>query len=253
MSSQAPDPLADELRLQERAWERNAVVRTLYRGWYGAIAERLSRVEGATVELGSGMGKLRETVPNAVLTDVEATPWADGVVDAEQLPYADGSLANLVLVDVLHHVPRPARFLDEAQRCLATGGRVVLLEPYCSPVSYRLFRAFHHERTDLDVDPFAETELSSREALDSNQALPTLLFFRHADETATRWPGLEIVEKSCLALLAYPLSGGWRRRPLLPRALVRPTLAIERLIAPLAPLLAFRCLVVLERQEPRRR
>jgi SAM-dependent methyltransferase len=251
--SSAADPLVAELQLQEEAWNRNTVLRRLYRGWYSDIAARLSHVAGATVELGSGMGKLREAVPDAVLTDVEATPWVDVVVDAEQLPYADGSLANLVLVDVLHHVPRPGRFLEEAQRCLAPGGRIVLLEPYCSPVSYRVFRAFHHERTDVSVDPFADGRQSRTDALDSNQALPTLLFFARAGETSARWPKLRIVERRRLAMLAYPLSGGWRRRPLLPAALLRPVLALERVLSPLAPLLAFRCLVVVERQAPRQR
>lgn len=247
MSSPHADPLIEELELQERAWARNDVLRTLYQGWYREIAARLSTVSGATVELGSGMGKLREAAPHAVLTDVAETPWIDAVVDAQQLPYDDGSVANLVLVDVLHHVPQPTRFLDEAARVLAPGGRIVLLEPYCSAVSYRLYRAFHHETTELDVDPFAAVSLSSADALDSNQAIPTLLFFRHAAEVARRWPQLATIERRRFALLAYPLSGGWRRPGRLPRAALRPLLGVERILAPLAPLLAFRCLVVVER------
>lgn len=240
--------LNEELELQERAWMRNAVVRSLYRGWYRELAARLSPVDGSTVELGSGIGKLREAVPHVVLTDLAATRWADAVVDAQELPYEDRSVANLVLVDVLHHVPRPIRFFDEATRVLVPGGRAVLLEPYCSPVSYRLYRAFHHELTDLSVDPFADAPLSGHDALDSNQAIPTLLFFKRVDEFRTRSPYLRIVERRRLAMLAYPLSGGWRLKTALPSRLLRSTLALERLIAPLAPLLAFRCLVVLERE-----
>jgi SAM-dependent methyltransferase len=249
MSSRPADPLIEELELQERSWEQNDLLRSLYQGWYREIAARLSPVPGMTVELGSGIGKLREAAPHAVLTDVSSTPWIDAVVDAQQLPYEDGSVANLVLVDVLHHVPQPTRFFDEAKRVLATGGRVVLLEPYCSPVSYRLYRAFHHETTDLDVDPFADDALSTDDALDSNQAIPTLLFFRHAAEFRRRWPGLELAERRRLALLAYPLSGGWRRRASLPKTALRPVLALESLLRPLAPLLAFRCLVVVERSD----
>jgi hypothetical protein len=33
---------------------------------------------------------------------------ADRVVDAEALPYADGELANVALLDVYHHLSRPA-------------------------------------------------------------------------------------------------------------------------------------------------
>jgi hypothetical protein len=56
------------------------------------------------------------------------------------------------------------------------------------------------------------------------------------------------VERQRLALLVYPLSGGFTGRQLLPRAMEPLANACERLLTPLAPLLAYRCLVVLERR-----
>jgi hypothetical protein len=73
------------------------------------------------------------------------------------------------------------------------------------------------------------------------------VFFRARDEFERRWPELELVERRRLALLAYPLSGGFSGPRLLPEALLRPVEGLERLLSPLAPLLAFRCLVVVER------
>ena len=87
------------------------------------------------------------------------------------------------------------------------------------------------------------------EALEGNQALPALLFFRRADEFRRRWPELRIVERRRFAFLLYPLSGGFSRRPLVPAGLYRPLAALEALLAPAAPLLAYRCLVVLERTD----
>jgi hypothetical protein len=75
-----------------------------------------------------------------------------------------------------------------------------------------------------------------------------LLFFKLFDQFRQRWPELELVERRRLALLAYPLSGGWRRPTVLPAALLPLTVAIEGLLTPLAPLLAFRCRVVLRRR-----
>jgi len=240
-----------DLELQQAVWDRNGLLRSLYRTWFTQIAHQLSAVSGPTVELGSGIGKLRETIPGVTLTDVLPTPWTDRIADAERLPFDDESLANLVLIDVFHHIPHPGRFFDEAQRCLLQGGRVVLLEPYCSPASYQAYRRWHHEATDLLVDPFAGDAQSTSVPLDANQALPTLFFFRQAKHFTARWPGLRIIYRRRLAMIAYPLSGGWHRRQLLPERLLGPALALERLLEPLTPLLAFRCLVVLERDATR--
>lgn len=246
--SAEPSPLVEALRVQERAWAERPLVRSLYDEWYRAIGERLSSVPGDSVELGSGIATLRRVCPEVRPTDVEPTPWTEEVVDAESLPFADGSLANLVLVDVFHHLARPAVFLDEAARALAGGGRVVVLDPYCSPLSTLAYRAFHHERTDLGASPFGDDESIQADPLASNQARATLAFFRHADELARRWPALALVERARLALLAYPLSGGFTGHPLVPVGVGRGLQRAERRLSFLSRLLAFRCLVVLERR-----
>jgi SAM-dependent methyltransferase len=240
--------LVATLREQEQAWEERPLVRRLYNEWYWALVERLSDVDGVSVELGSGIGRLREVAgTRVVLTDVEQTPWSDEAVDALDLPYAAESLANIVMLDVFHHLSDPARFLDEVERALASGGRLLLIEPYCSPVSTPLYRGFHQERTDTSADPFAPDPEIAQAAFDSNQALPTLVFFRRVAELHRRWPALRLVERRRFAFLLYPLSGGFTRRPLLPSPLYPAVRLLERALRPLAPVLAFRCLVVLEK------
>jgi SAM-dependent methyltransferase len=236
------------LEQQEAAWNERPLLRRVYCEWYRWIAERLSPVPGSSLELGSGIGKLKLVTGDRVaLTDVEQTRWAPEQVDALNLPYADGSVANIVMVDVLHHVADPARFLDEATRTLATGGRLLMVEPYCSPVSTLFYTRFHHERTDLSADVFAADELSAAAPMESNQAIPTLLFYRRRGEALRRWPSLVLLEEKRFSFVLYPLSGGFSRRPLVPSGLYAPLRAVERCLSPLAPALAFRCLVVLER------
>jgi SAM-dependent methyltransferase len=240
--------LTEDLEVQRRAWEERPLVRALYRSWYARMGRLLADGDGPTVEVGTGIGTLRESIPGVVATDIEPTPWSDRVADAQDLPYEDGSLANLVGVDVLHHLPRPLRLLGEARRTLRPGGRLVLLEPYGSPASTLSYRFLHHEGWDARADPFADVSQSSDRPLDANGAIPTLLFFRRADELRRRFPELEIVHRERLAMLAYPLSGGFTRRPLFPARAARRLLALEERLGGLAPLLAFRCLVAVRRR-----
>ena len=236
------------LTQQEQAWNQRPLLRSQYRAWYSMIVDNLSPVVGATVELGSGIGRFREAKPDAVLTDVVPTRWTDAVVDAHGLPYRDGTIANLVLLDVFHHLAAPELFLNEAQRVLTRRGRVVIVDPYCSWVSTPFFRRFHHERTDLSTDAFEHDVRTGQAPLESNQARTTLVFYKYRDAYRQRWPELPIIFDRRFAFLIYPLSGGFTRRPLLPNALLPVADRAEAILSPLSPLLAFRCLVVLERR-----
>jgi SAM-dependent methyltransferase len=236
------------LRVQRAAWERRPLLRGIYTDWFQRVVAQLSQVEGPTVELGCGIGTFKEFCPATVATDVVATPWAEAVVDAQRLPYADSSVANFVLIDVLHHLPRPAHFLAEAERTLRPGGRVVLVDPYCAPISTPLYKVFHFERTNLCVDPFTDEAQSGSDPFDSNQVLTTLIFWRHLEQFRTRHPSLEVVRRDRFALVAYPLSGGFTGRQLVPYRLFGILRRAELLLRPLAPLAAFRCLVALEKR-----
>jgi SAM-dependent methyltransferase len=240
--------LEEALDNQERAWAQRPLLRRQYADFYRRIVDRLSDVDGPTIELGSGIGKFKQFKPEAVTTDVEPSRWADSVVDAERLPYADSTIANLVLLDVFHHLADPARFLDEAVRVLKPGGRVVLVDPYCSPLSTPVYHRFHHERTDLRALPFEHDAQTGVAPLESNQARATLVFFKHREEYARRWPVLPVVATEHFAFLVYPLTGGFTRPPLLPTVLYTPLTLVERALQPAASLLAFRCLVALERR-----
>jgi SAM-dependent methyltransferase len=240
--------LAETIAEQEASWRERPLLRRVYGEWFDLIAARLALVEGPTIEVGCGFAPLRERLPDVIATDVEPTPWADAVADAQSLPFPDASLASIVGVDVVHHLAEPALFLDEARRTLRPGGRLVVVEPYTSPLWTILYRRFHHELTDPGIDPFAPDPRLAARAMEGNQALPAVLFFRRDAELRRRWPELRIVERRRFAFVLYPLSGGFTRRPLVPVAAYRPLSAVERVLSPAAPLIASRCLVVLERE-----
>ncbi len=238
----------EALEGQRRAWEERPIVRGLYLDWFAQIAASMSPVEGKDVEIGAGCGTFKEFRPGMIGTDVVPTPWADLVANAEQLPFEAGSVSNLVMIDVLHHVQRPLAALAEAARVLAPAGRMVMLEPYCSPLSTLGYRFLHHEDLAFDVDLEADEAHSSTDPLDANIALPTLIFWRRPGLLARAAPGLRVVDRKRLAWLVYPLSGGFTGTPLLPRFAATPALKIEHALnGLLAPLAGYRCLVILEK------
>lgn len=51
------------------------------------------------------------------------------VADAARLPFGDDAFDFVLIRDVLHHVPDPSAVVAEAQRVLAPGGRLVVIEP----------------------------------------------------------------------------------------------------------------------------
>jgi SAM-dependent methyltransferase len=233
-----------------KAWSEDEALRTLYTRWYRRVREELPPPAlGPWVELGSGPGLAREVIPELELSDVVRAPWHQHELDAESLPFEDGSLGALVLFDVLHHLPHPERFFTGAVSVLAPGGRIVICEPYVSPLSYPVYRFIHEEGCDLSVDPFAASEASGDDPFEGNQAIPTVLLRRRRAELERRFPELVLREFEAFAGLAYPASGGFGRRRLLPLRLWRLLLAIEdRLPRALFRFVGFRLLAVMERR-----
>jgi SAM-dependent methyltransferase len=231
----------------QSVWRTKPVLRAIYADLFQRVGDWL--VPGTTVELGAGTGNFKEFLPSCLAVDIQFAPWLDVAADAHALPFVDGSLCNLVLVDVLHHLAEPRRFLLEAQRVLVPGGRVAMIEPAVTPVSWFFYRLFHSERLDFSIDPLADCDEKSRsDPYDGNQALATLLFDRQCERLQNVTPLLRIEHKTLLSLVAYPLSGGFRSWSLVPERAVSRLLKLERWMLPVVgKWMAFRMLVVLQR------
>jgi SAM-dependent methyltransferase len=229
-----------------RAWQENQPLRLLYQRWYGRVRAALP-AQGPWNELGSGPGFARDFVPGLLLTDVVAAPWHDRQVDAQALPFDDGSVGALVLFDVLHHLPSPARFFAEATRVLRPGGRLIACEPYVSPLSYPVYRFLHQEGLVMRADPWAES-LDGSDPFQSVQSRPTRLFADGARDLVRRFPAFRLIALERLAGPSYPAAGGFSRPPLLPLPLWRALVALEdRLPEAAFRWIGFRLLAVLER------
>lgn len=231
-----------------RQWRQKPVLRAIYRDLYRRM--KAARAAGRTLEIGGGVGGFKEFAPDVVSSDVLFAPWIDVVADAQALPFADESFANIVMFDVLHHIEFPRAFFAEAARVLGPGGRIVMIEPAITPLSWPFYRFLHQEPVRLGADPLiAGTPDPNRDPFDANQAIPTLLFGRSHAKFAGTFPTLELLSVQYLSLFAYPLSGGFKPWSLIPASLVRPLLRLEDRLAPLlGRLMGFRLLVVVQKR-----
>ena len=229
-------------------WRRKAVLRTVYSDLYRRVVGACR--SGPILEVGGGSGNFKEFHTDMLTLDIQVAPWVDIVADAQKLPFSQASFDNIVLFDVLHHIPRPVRFLDEAVRILRPGGRLVMMEPGITPVSFVFYRWFHAEPVVLGADPLMEQPSEGRRyPFDANQAIPTLLFGRHRKRLSRRFPELRVTECRYLSLFAYPLSGGFQPWSLIPDAAAVPMLGLEKVLEPLlGRVMGFRLFAVLERR-----
>ncbi len=203
---------------------------------------------GLRVELGAGVAPIAMTFSEVLATDIVASPALDGVLDAQDMDLLDGSVRALYGQNCFHHFPDPSRFLTEAERVVAPGGGVVLIEPYHGPVASALFkRLFASEGFDKTM-PGWRTDASGP-AHRANQALSYIVFERDRTRFARELPNFELVEMFPLGShLRYLLSGGFHFRQLAP-SFTEPVLrAFESALAPVRRTLALHHVIVLRRR-----
>jgi len=235
------------LKKHRQVWARKPALRDIYAAWYRQIKKEL--VAGKILEIGGGSGNLKDTLPETITSDLVHLPWVDLVSDAHTLPFKNSSMENIILFDVLHHLENPTFFFDEALRILCRGGRLLLMEPYVSLLSYPVYRFLHPEPLDLHQDPFELQHRSlDRKPFDANQAIPTLFFFRHFKRFKTRYPQFELRRRTRIGFWAYPLSGGFDHPTLIPAGAINPLIRLERMLDFLSAVFAFRMFIVLEKQ-----
>ena len=160
-----------------------------------------------TLEIGGGSGNFKRYCNDVVTSDVVCAPWLDLVADAEALPFKAGVFSNIVMFDVLHHIEFPRTFFAEAQRVLIPGGKMVMVEPAITPISWFFYRFIHQEPVNFSADPLLEGKASlDKDPYSANQAFPTLLVTRYAQRLTLLFPDLRVCHVRWLSLFAYPLT-----------------------------------------------
>jgi SAM-dependent methyltransferase len=221
-------------------------LKRLYTEWYAALLDacRDQLATGHCLEVGSGGGFLAAQEPRVITSDILQLPGVDVVCDAQGLPFSDGSLSAIVMLNAFHHIPSPARFLSEAERTLAVGGKIVMIEPANSWFGRLIYKRFHHE----PFDEHAGLEIRAGSPLsNSNQALPYIFFEREKAWFEEQFPRLRVRRIDYHSPLRYIASGGLSMPALLPTWLYPAVSLAERVLKPFSRRLGLFCTLEVER------
>lgn len=223
----------DEAEIDDAAGRirRNRLLDGIYRDIYRRIldevpAERFPRL----LELGSGGGFFKDLAPHAVTSECVPTPRVDRVVDACAIErhFEPESLDAVAAFNVFHHLPDATGFLDGASRVLRVGGRIVMVEPWFTPVGQWFYRALHHEPWVADPDDWTLRGQGRLGA--ANSRLPTSVFRDSDGRFEREFPALRIVKREPFHKWLYLLSGGLRLNTRVPEGISRALIDLDRSI-----------------------
>ena len=200
-------------------------LKRIYQEWYELILAQLPDLSGAVLELGSGAGFLSSYVPGLIASEVFECPEIHVVLDGQKLPFRAASLRAIVMTDVLHHIPNPREFFNEAVRCLRVGGRIVLIEPWVSRWSRIIYRRLHHE--PFEPDSMDWSIPPSGPLSGANGAMPWIIFERDREQFSASFPELKLEIVRPFMPFRYLVSGGVSMRTLIPGATFRLWKGIE--------------------------
>lgn len=242
--------MTDILKKHRETWQNKKILRDIYTEWYQKIISNLSNVPGKTLELGSGSGNFKECKPDIITSDIDPQPWLDMSFDAHHMPFHNKKLANIVMIDVLHHLANPLLFFKEANRVLKNKGKIIMVEPYPSPFSIIVYKLFHPEPFIFNIDYFNQVkDFKEKNPWESNQAIPFLLFFKHINKFNKIFSkNYKVISREKFSFILYPLSGGFENKQIIPNIFIPIAKISEKKFTPLKSLLAFRCLIVLEKK-----
>jgi SAM-dependent methyltransferase len=220
-------------------------LKRLYNDWYDVFIKKAKEIRtGKHLEIGSGGGFLKEVFPEVITSDILALPNVDMVFSAEVMPFKENELASIVMLNVFHHIPKPYLFLQEAQRTLVKGGKIIMTEPANSALGRFIYKRFHHE-------PFEENgprEIKAGNPLsNSNQALPHIYFERDLELFKKEFPLLKINSIKYHSPFSYIISGGVSRSAMLPYFMYNFVKGIEWLFSPLSKQIGLFCTIEVEK------
>lgn len=240
-----------EIRANYACWQKKPLLRKVYRDFYKLLQKWLAREKaGGTVDIGSGTGRIKEIIPDCLATDLFANPWIDRVENVYALQFADNSLDNVILFDVLHHLQYPGTAFWELKRVLRPSGRVIIFEPAMSLLGLLVYGLLHKEPLGWNRE-LAWTAPAGFDpqntAYFAAQSLCHRIFCSRQEQKNIN--GFTLLFQKRFSALAYLGSGGFNGPQCYPCRLYSFFKSVDKCLTPLPSVFATRMLVILEKNE----
>ena len=206
----------------------NIALGVLYKEWYELISEQLSNSEGINLELGCGASFIDKIIKNIKKSDIFLNTNTDLKIDAMEVGLRfENKIANLILVNVFHHISNAELFLKSAEKSLVSGGRIIMVEPSNNIWSRMIYKLVGHEKFDTEQKTWKfET---NDPLLDSNQALSWIIFKRDYKKFKKLFPKLSLYKKKSMMPISYLLSGGHTYNSKVGKTFIKIIRKIERI------------------------
>lgn len=210
-------------------------LKNVYIDFYKILKNHKVPKKELLIEVGSGGGFLKKFIPNVITTDVLKTIGIDKKLDLENIKLKSKSVSAFYMLNVFHHIKNPKKALSEMDRCLVTGGKIIMIEPWPSVFSKFIYKNFHHEIFDTNSDWKVN---GSGRMSDANGALPWIVFKRDSQKFKKLFPNLEIDKITPHTPFKYMFSGGLSHPQYLPNSFYPLLTLVEKILTPLNNFLA---------------
>ena len=208
-------------------------LRNLYLDLYDVIKKAIPTETSnnrVLVEVGSGGGFIKEVIPNVITSDIMQLPNLDLCFSVLRMPFDDHSVDACCMIDVLHHIPDTLAFFREMERCLVSGGKIIMIEPANTLWGRFIHQNFHHE----PFDPSKGWGFASGGRLScANGAIPWIVFYRDRARFEREFPSFKIQKLQPHTPFRYLVSGGVSMRQLLPSFTYKMIKGFEKSLSPL--------------------
>ena len=222
-----------ELFRQRENILNNSGLRSYFSFLYKIVNQELEKFD-SILEVGAGAAISDIFVQRSIYrTDILPFNEFDvfGHCSMENLPFKESQFDAVLAFDSIHHSEYPSRAILELLRVTREGGKIILVEPFVSPLSYLPYKMFHHEDTSWDFREKGSIELSSQNLNPEmgDQGVSRFIINQLSNWRSTNFPKL-IVSITYLSPFSFFATGGVSSPLKTPKIFVNFLIQVETLI-----------------------